>query len=1129
MKETQKKFLGATLAASSVLGIVAPSMTAMATTIDDEANATVDQLRSVINEYSVKLEKNPNFANYHRVKYAAERLAKYDQNESNNVIETISRYDKEVFTPEIVKVVDKMDGFAQSKKMQMFDDLLNEDIPNLAKVDSESADYLKSRIDIWGKAVVFEIDLNYSRATDSIMKVKELRESKKFDEAEDQVKTAKNEIKNIKTYDINGAYLEAKLKIEEDKLNSDIENSTLRVKSAEAINARETKIVFNKELDEDSAENEDNYTIYIGKDDTKRKEFSANLQDDKKTVILQFYNRDNDDKDEDLTDEYYLENGQSYKVEVKNVLDVNGKKAESYTGNFQVFNDDQAPKLLNTEYKGSTIKFTFDEPLNEKDIPTVKIDSTTLSSKEKNYTFAKDAGEYTLSVSLKDAPDKVKDYGKHTVKLSGVTDCAGNSADMFRTEYDADEDNEKPEVEEIKAESENSFRIKFSTDIDDLDIDNLEIKKGSHKFTSDEFEDDPIEKIEDKDYTYEITLKNDTSSDNPLYDDDEDSVDLNVKVKDYKGTNDVMGDDYSKKITLNKDREAPEVKSDDLNRVQTIDGKDYLVVLFNKDLSLEKNDTKYEKINVVKDGIKKDVKDAWVDKDKKNKLIIKLDDNKNLGTGKYKITLEKGVVKDKSGNKNEAQTTTLNYSNDNSDAFTIKTNAVSVNENVEKWSGDKNVIRIQFKEIKSDSDKNIKMSDSALDLGNYKINGVKLDNESYDGTSIAFTSENDKDEVEIRLTKGNIDSDDDDNDLVLSQDIKADDGRYLVNNKKNKDKDNKEEIEDNKDYKVQIKLLDDTAPEIDKAEFVKEKSDDRSTKIIKVTFTEAVTSNGKAKNDFKVKVGGDKVDIASVTEGEDDDTLIIKLDKTININTSGRVTVEITEDKDDNNGDVSITDRSDLGNKAEATDDPIKVKDTVVEGTYTKVPQVTVKYGDNKSKDISGDASNSLLTNSATLRLSKNTDNIDNSKVVLKSVKKNDAGKKEETVVAEGKELRDTLVSSNGYKLDSNGDYVLTVEDTYGNKTVANVTIDAVKPVVVLKDKSGTEIKTTTPDVYEVPAPITLTSIDKDIDSAKLVKDDGKEVAVDLTKGHELTEVGVYKLVVTDKAGNVTTVTVTIK
>lgn len=1112
MKETQKKFLGAALAASSVLGIVAPSMTAMATTIDDEANATVDQLRSVINEYSVKLEKNPNFANYQRVKYAAERLAKYDQNESNNVIETISRYDKQVFTPEIVKVVDKMDGFAQSKKMQMFDDLLNEDIPSLAKVDSESADYLKSRIDIWGKAVVFEVDSNYSRATDSIMKVKELRESKKFDEAEDQVKTAKNEIKNIKTYDINGAYLEAKLKIEEDKLNSDIENSTLRVKSAEAINAREIKVVFNKELDEDSAENEDNYTIYIGNDDTKRKEFNAELQDDNKTVILQFYNRDDDEEDNDLTDEYYLENGQSYKVEVKNVLDVNGKKTDSYETGFKVFNDKEAPKLLNTEYKGSTIKFTFDEPLNEKDIPTVKIDSTTLSSKEKNYTFAKDAGEYTLSVSLKDAPDKVKDYGKHTVKLSGVTDCAGNSADMFRTEYDADEDNEKPEVEEIKAESENSFRIKFSTDIDDLDIDNLEIKKGSHKFTSDEFEDDPIEKIEDKDYTYEITLKNDTSSDNPLYDDDEDSVELNVKVKDYKGTNDVMGDDYSKKITLNKDKDNPHIKSDDLNRVQTIDKEDYLALIFSEDLSLEKKDTDYKKISVVKDGIKKDVTDAWVDKDKKNKLIIKLDDNKNLGTGKYKITLEKGVVKDKSGNKNDAQTTTLNYSNDNSDAFTIKGKPL-LNGDITDWSGDKNVIRIDF---------GIKMGDSALDLENYKINGVKLDNESYDGTSIAFTSENDKDEVEIRLAKGNIDSDDDDNDLVLSQDIKADDGRYLVNNKNG-------EPEDKKDYKKQIKLLDDTAPEIDKAEFVKEKSDDRSTKIIKVTFTEDVTSNGKAKNDFKVKVGGDKVDIASVTEGEDDDTLIIKLDKTININTSGRVTVEITEDKDDNNGDVSITDRSDLGNKAEATDDPIKVKDTVVEGTYTKVPQVTVKYGDNKSKDISGDASNSLLTNSATLRLSKNTDNIDNSKVVLKSVKKNDAGKKEETVVAEGKELRDTLVSSNGYKLDSNGDYVLTVEDTYGNKTVANVTIDTVKPVIVLKDATGTEIKTTTPDVYEVPAPITLTSIDKDIDSAKLVKDDGKEVAVDLTKGHELTEVGVYKLVVTDKAGNVTTVTVTIK
>lgn len=1199
MKEKQKRFLGAALAASSVLGIVAPSMTAMATTIDDEANATADQLRSVINEYSVKLEQNPNFANYHRVKYAAERLAKYSEQESNDAIKTLSSYDSKVFTADIIKVVDKMDEFAQSKKMQMFDDLLNTDIPNLAKLDSESADYLKGRIDVWGKAVVFEVDPNYSKATDSIMKVKELREAKKFDDAEDQVNTAKNDIKNIKTYDINGEYLESKLKIEEDRLKDAIENSTLKVKSAEAINAREIKVVFNKEVDEDSAENEDNYTIYIGKDDEKRDEFSADLQDDNKTVILQFDNKDG----KNLTDEYYLENGQSYKLEVRNVLDTKGDKVSSYESGFSVFNDKDAPELLKTEYLGSTIKFTFNEPLSELDIPTVKIDNTTIKNNNDEYTFSKDAGEYTLSVSLKNAPDKVKDYGDHTVKLSGVTDCAGNTADMFKTEYTANEDNEKPEVEEITSESENSFRVKFDTEVDEFTLDNVEVKKGSHKFAEKEFDGEPF-KVEDKDNTYEVTLKNDNDSDNPLYDDDEDRVDLNIKIKDYKGTNDVMGDDYSKRITLSKDDDAPTVKSDDLNRIERKkdkngDYRDYIAIIFDEDLDVDS--AVATKISVSRDGVKKTVDDAKVDEDKKNKLLIELKDNENLGTGKYLITLEKGAVKDKAGNKNEAVTTKLNYNNDNSDSFTIEDeDAIKVNGNNSDVPGEnpkletdqeKNIIKIKF---------GVKMSDSAIELKNYKVDGVKLNNGSYDGTTIAFTDEDKKNEVEIKLAKGNFDEDYEHVNLVLSQDIKADDGRYLVARDKNG-----EPVSNDKDFTKEIALLDDTAPEIDTIELVKDNSNDTTTKTLKVKFTEdlAAIDKEEAIKDFKIKVSDDKKTIESVTKGEDADTLIIKLERTINISTSGRITLQITDNKDDNDGDISLTDDTKFKNQVEATD-PIKVKDVVVEGAYNKVPQVTVNYGDNQSKVISGESKDkdSIVTKSASLRLTKNTDNIDN--VVLK---------KDDSDFIKDKDLKDKLMSSDGYELTKGGKYELTVEDTYGNittvkvtidltgpkvvvsidgkeqesktdyltnkpvtlkssdedivsskltdgsgkvidgtlkdgynltekgsytlkavnklgnETVVKVTIDTVKPVVVLKDKTDKKIDTATPDAYEVQEYAKLISEDKDIASAKLVKDTNNEIDVDLAKGYELTEVGAYKLVVTDKAGNVTTVTITIK
>ncbi|SFA81057.1 hypothetical protein [Clostridium frigidicarnis] len=863
MKNIQKKFIGAVLAASSVVGIVAPSVTAMATVVDDEQSATAEDLKNVISEYTAKLEDNTIFANYHRVQYAAERLAQYDEDASQEALANIAKYADTVFTEEVKTILDKMDGFATSKSMASYDELVNKDIPSMK--DAENANYLMSRLDVWGKAVVFEVDPNYVKATDAILEVANLIDDGEYDKAENQVVVAKAAIKAIETYEVNGAYLEGKLKIEEDIL---VEKANLKVVSAEAINAKEIKVVFNREVDEDSAEAQNNYKIYVGGDATGNKvtSFASSLQDDNKTVILQI-----SDNDENYTK---LENGQSYKVEAKDIIGVDGKKLETYSGSFAIFNDNTAPSLVNTEYTGSTVKFTFDEPLNRESLPTVKIDNTTISYDTTN-AFSEDAGEYELTVSLS-GYDKAQEYGDHTVKISGATDYSDNTADILTTKYTATEDNEKPVVTSIEEDSQNRFIVKFNTEVKNFDKDNLEVKKGNHKFEN-------VELVESNPKNNEFTFEVSDDDGNALYEDDENSVQLSVKVKDYTGTNDVFGDDVTSKATLNRDETAPEV-NEALNRVEN---NKTLVVYFDKDLKTVNEG----KISIVRDGVREYVNTAEVN-GKRLEITLKessLDDSiKTLETGTYNITLEKGTVLDKADNKNEATSTSINYTNDEAEEYVLADGAITVeaDENINK-----NVITVNF---------GTKMTSSALDLSNYTVDGVKLSDSMYAGTTVAFTSSTNKSDVEITLSRGTVEVTGNKS-VKLSKKLTTDKGEYVT-------------IGSDKEYKEDVEFFDDTNPEVSKTEFITSNSGDTTTKILRVTFTEEVTSNDASlddlKDDFVVKdSSGNKISIENIAvDADNQDTIVIKLAKDVSVNKT--ITVGVTDDKTDNPSGINVFDTS---------------------------------------------------------------------------------------------------------------------------------------------------------------------------------------------------------------------------
>nr|WP_223919377.1 cell wall-binding repeat-containing protein [Clostridium sporogenes] len=687
-----------------------------------------------------------------------------------------------------------------------------------------------------------------------------------------------------------------------DKAISDAEAKLgVRVESVNAVNAKEVKVVFNKEVNEKSAEDTSKYTIHVGKDNAKldSADFTADLQDDNKTVILQ------------LKDTKELKNGQSYKVEVKDVVDTNYNKIDEYKGEFKLFNDDNDPKVLKTEYEvGSTVKVTFDEPIKDITSSSIKIDGKVL--KDQKVKVSDKAGEYELKIS--NLSDDNKKVGKHTVEIFGAEDFAGNKADMITTEYKAIDDNAKPEVEkiEVKDNQEDTFKVKFNTTIKGgLNETNFEIKKGGYKLPQDAIE---VKEVEDEDYTYDVHINQDKlDKDNPLYADDEKEISLNIKIKNFQAENNNIGD-YETTLKFHKDEEAPKVQADTVN---TVDGNK-LVVVFNEDLNKDKANK--DKITVNLDGVLKTVKKAEVDPDDNKRLNIILDGKEaadaTLDKGTYAITLKKGTVEDKAGNENEVTNTKIVYDGEKDLVISkadmdIKSNSPEDKEN--------NIIVVDYK---------TKMEDSAINKANYKLNGVSLD--KIDGTTIGFEGD-DKKSVKITLGTGQIVESNAKQNFAISTKVTAENGSHVAKDKDNDDKDVTEEL---------VNLIDDVDPTIKSIELVKENSDDSSnnTRTIKVTFDEniKIASDKNATNDFEVKVGDSKIQVKSVTVGTNRDYAVVQLGQDVNVK-ADNITFKVTDDSKDNPDDVNIIDNSKFENTVGATDTlkltkVITDKDIVAEG-----------------------------------------------------------------------------------------------------------------------------------------------------------------------------------------------------
>ncbi|MEG0332577.1 MAG: hypothetical protein RR637_09310 [Clostridium sp.] len=640
------------------------------------------------------------------------------------------------------------------------------------------------------------------------------------------------------------------------------------VTSVQALNASEIKVTFNKEVNKDSATLASNYDVYVGNSTAETAtKYRVQLQEDKTSVILQFVNNSNDPIKG-------IENGQSYKVDVATkVLDSQYKPVKEYKGTTALFSDKTAPKLVKSELAGSTLTLTFDEAVSG--VGSLKVDGITVSGA----SYVRDAGVYEVSYTITDTA-MLKD-GEHKIAVYSATDFSGNSEVLINGSYVATQNNVKPSVKSVEAKSTNTFRVTFDSPVSTLTTSNFEVKKGNYTLVGTPSKYDTVGKV------WDVTVSSNDLN-NPVYAKDENSVSLSVVVKDVKGTNNIFGDKYATSVVLTKDTTKPVVQSEAINSIDTVGNK--LIVIFNEDLK----SVSMDKINISKDGVRVTTTNASAalnGTDKKKVEISLAIGEHTIGDGVYTVSFAADAVKDIADNGNAALTTKVNSS------VVSGTELTNVGADVSQNVAKNNVITVTYTGASSKG-----MTDSAINLANYKLDGVPLNSPLFAGIDIAFTAGSDKKIVEIVLPKGQVVSNNYTAALEISKDVKDSEGKYVSNGNKG-----------TKVISLGSNWKDDVAPVLRSAEFVKQNSNASSTNVVKLTFSEPVTTTDV--KDYISTVGTSTVKVGHIVRGSNVQEVIVRLVTDVNLSQTG--SFEITSDKTLNtDGVINIADER--GNEAVA-------------------------------------------------------------------------------------------------------------------------------------------------------------------------------------------------------------------
>lgn len=628
------------------------------------------------------------------------------------------------------------------------------------------------------------------------------------------------------------------------------------VATVKAKNAKEVEVTFNKAVYADSVATTD-FAVTATGTSTTIAVSDVQVSEDGKSALL-------------LLSAVVPEAGVDVEIAEGDILTKDYDKfPKSVTKAVKAPEDKAAPKLVSAKFvSGSDIELTFDEPVKwNVNSPVVKIDQVQVSTP----SVSTEAGKYVYTIS---AGSALAD-GKHSVELTNVTDFAGNKNVLITKEVTVSQDLSAAKVASIAAENPTSFVLTFSKAVQEPAKANFVIKKGSYTLSNDYISSiDLVDKdgnavssgVTSSKYV-KVTLVNPANTVNPLYTDNEKSIDLSVQLKGYKDDASVLGTEYNGSVTLSKEFTAPAIQSEKLisSTATTI------VVPFDKTLASDVD----AKVTVKQGNVLVAASSSVSGKN----LTLTFAANV-LEAGKtYTITLDKGAVTDSNDKTNEA--VTFNYTVPAATVtYTVPGSSVAGVTNVDG----KNVITVTYAG---------EVNDEAGLASSYRLDDSALPA----GTDVFFTDA-DKDTVKIVLPSSyKVNTEDKAAKLtVLPSTVKYDAAVATVGGKFVSGSATSATA-----YEEVITLKDNVSPTITKVEYVKNAAGIATG--LKLTFSENVDDSTVDAANFVIKQNSTDVAYtaatgqAGTTDLVDDNIMILNFTTAA---TASGITLSTATDSDDN-------------------------------------------------------------------------------------------------------------------------------------------------------------------------------------------------------------------------------------
>ncbi|EOQ34273.1 MULTISPECIES: S-layer homology domain-containing protein [Bacillus] len=647
-----------------------------------------------------------------------------------------------------------------------------------------------------------------------------------------------------------------------------------KVESVSAINAQEIKVTFTNPVNEKSAVNEANYIFKQNGADLTAADFEGEagkkgiLSKDGKSVTFK------------LKTEKAFANSDKYAVHsTTGVLGADLKPVEKYLDSEKTFSDSKAPELLGARVIGKTVELTFNKPVKEN--ADVKIDGVKIEGAK---VASKTPGVYTLTTSAIDN-NGIFAKGDHEVVVYDAEDTLrvnANKASILTTKYTVSSDTTAPEVKEVKAINNRTFKVTFSEPLSQHP--EVTVKKGNYTFPTAAYDtvggNGVVQfTIDPQDATsYIVSVKEDEKgARNPLYAGSEKNVDLSVNLKNFKDTVNLLGKPVDMSVSLTEDTATPKVSTDSLNKIEG----NNLLVKFNGKIAVN---NKNQIVVRDKDGVVVTSEITAVGDVLNIKLASAAKDEP------YTVEVKAGAVnfaKDENlasysvnTNSNVAFNTTVSTTG-------IVTPVVEKNADIISIEGD--VITVNYGQD---------MSGNAKDVENYKIDGKALPA----GTTAEFVGS--KQIVKISLPK-NYFAKAQDAKFTISTNVLTASGSKVVANAQTK-----------APVESLIKFADNTAPKLASAVYVKATNEAEVSNTIKVTFDENVkefaADDAQFINDLKVVVNGNNTAVKGIKHGGEKEKNVVYLTTEKELNVAQAATISVVP-KGAYNQEINITDAA--GNK----------------------------------------------------------------------------------------------------------------------------------------------------------------------------------------------------------------------